>query len=86
VAVRRNAYGRQRESFEAEVDVAGVGTVPAIFIRAPVFEDPGEGVEVLATWDGRPVAVRSGGLLAIAFHPELGGTLAMHRFFLEEMV
>src|SRR5205807_2429377 len=49
VAVRRNAYGRQRESFEAEVDVAGVGTVPAIFIRAPVFEDPGEGVEVLAT-------------------------------------
>ena len=97
VAVRRNAYGRQRESFEAEVDVAGVGTVRAMFIRAPVFEDPGEGVDVLATWAGRPVAVRSGGLLAVAFHPELirpregglgelAGTLAMHRFFLEEIV
>ncbi|HEY4938680.1 MAG TPA: pyridoxal 5'-phosphate synthase glutaminase subunit PdxT, partial [Actinomycetota bacterium] len=71
--------------FEAEIDVAGVGTVPAVFIRAPVFEDPGEGVEVLATWAGRPVAVRSGRLLAIAFHPELAGTLALHRFFLEEM-
>jgi hypothetical protein len=67
-----------------------------VFIRAPVFEDPGEGVEVLATWAGRPVAVRSGRLLAISFHPELirplegglgelAGTLAMHRFFLEEM-
>ena len=85
VAVRRNAYGRQRESFEAEVEVAGVGTVPAMFIRAPVFEDPGEALEVLATWDGRPIAVRSGGVLAIAFHPELAGTLAMHRFFLEEV-
>jgi 5'-phosphate synthase pdxT subunit len=85
VAVRRNAYGRQRESFEAEVDVTGVGIVPAVFIRAPVFEDPGAAVEVLATWAGRPVAVRSGHLLAISFHPELAGTLAMHRFFLEEM-
>ena len=85
IAVRRNAYGRQRESFEAEIDVTGVGIVPAVFIRAPVFEDPGEGVEVLATWAGRPVAVRSGRLLAIAFHPELAGTLALHRFFLEEM-
>jgi 5'-phosphate synthase pdxT subunit len=85
VAVRRNAYGRQRESFEAEVDVAGVGPVPAVFIRAPVFEEPGHGVEVLATWGGLPVAVRSGSLLAITFHPELGGTLAMHRFFLEEV-
>jgi len=96
VAVRRNAYGRQRESFEAEVEVTGVGTVPALFIRAPVFEDPGPGVEVLARWAGRPVAVRSGRLLAIAFHPELirplegglgklAGTLAMHRFFLEEI-
>jgi len=68
------------------VEVAGVGTVPAMFIRAPVFEDPGEAVEVLAMWDGRPIAVRSGGVLAIAFHPELAGTLAMHRFFLEEVV
>jgi 5'-phosphate synthase pdxT subunit len=85
VTVRRNAFGRQRESFETEVDVAGVGRVSAVFIRAPVFEDPGEEVEVLATWADRPVAVRAGALLAIAFHPELTGTLGMHRFFLEEI-
>jgi len=85
IGVRRNAYGRQRESFEAEVEVAGVGVVPAVFIRAPVFEAPGPGVEVLGTWAEHPVAVRSGNLLAIAFHPELAGTLSMHRYFLEEL-
>ena len=85
VTVRRNAYGRQRESFEAQVDVAGVGTLSAVFIRAPVFEDLGDDVEVLASWADKPVAVRSGPLLAISFHPELAGTLAMHRFFLEEI-
>jgi 5'-phosphate synthase pdxT subunit len=96
IGVLRNAYGRQRESFEAEVDVAGVGLVRAVFIRAPVFVEVGPGVEVLATFDGRPVAVRSGNLLAIAFHPELirpleggpgelTGTLGLHRYFLEEI-
>ncbi len=85
LTVHRNAYGRQRESFEAEVDMAGVGVVPAVFIRAPVFEEPGPGLEVLATWAGCPVAVRSGNVLAIAFHPELAGTLALHRYFLEDV-
>lgn len=83
--VRRNAYGRQRESFEAEVQVDGIGTVSGVFIRAPVFEDPGPGVVVLAAWDQRPVAVRSGNILATAFHPELTGSLGMHRYFLDEI-
>jgi len=85
IAVRRNAYGRQRESFEAEVEVSGAGRVPALFIRAPVFEELGPGVEVLGTLDGHPVAVRSGKLLALAFHPELSGTEAVHRLFVEEI-
>ena len=85
LSVRRNAYGSQRESFEAEVEVSGVGTLTAVFIRAPVFEEPGPGVEVLATWRERPVVVRSGRLLATAFHPELSGTPALHGYFLEEM-
>jgi len=85
LSVRRNAYGSQRESFEAEIEVAGVGPLTAVFIRAPVFEDPGPGVEVLAAWAERPVVVRSGRLLATAFHPELSGTPALHGYFLEEM-
>ncbi len=85
IAVRRNAYGRQRESFEAEVDLTGLGPIPAVFIRAPIFEDLGPGVEVIGTLDGRPVAVRSGKLVATAFHPELSGTSAVHRYFLEEI-
>jgi 5'-phosphate synthase pdxT subunit len=83
LSVRRNAYGSQRDSFEAEVDVAGVGPLTAVFIRAPVFEDPGPGAEVLATWGGRPVVVRSGRLLVTSFHPELSGTPALHRWFLD---
>jgi 5'-phosphate synthase pdxT subunit len=85
LSVLRNAYGSQRESFEADVDVAGVGLLRAVFIRAPVFQRAGPGVEVLATWAGRPVVVRSDRLLASAFHPEIAGTAAMHRFFLEQV-
>ncbi len=84
--VRRNAYGRQRESFEAELDVKGVGMVRAVFIRAPVFESPGPGVEVLAEWAEHPVLVRSGRLLASSFHPELTGDSRLHRYFLEQVV
>ncbi|GAC1361809.1 MAG: pyridoxal 5'-phosphate synthase glutaminase subunit PdxT [Actinomycetota bacterium] len=83
--VRRNAYGRQRDSFEAELEVTGVGAVYGVFIRAPVFEEPGAGVAVLATWDQRPVAVRAGRILATAFHPELTRSVAMHRYFLDEI-
>jgi 5'-phosphate synthase pdxT subunit len=84
VDVRRNAFGRQIDSFEADLDVTGFD-VPfhGIFIRAPIVERAGEGVEVLATYDGRPVLVRQGALLAAAFHPELSDDDRIHRLFLE---
>jgi pyridoxal 5'-phosphate synthase pdxT subunit len=91
LGVRRNAYGRQRESFETEVDVRGLGPVRGVFIRAPVFEDTGPGVEVLATLAAngeaqeRPVLVRAGRLLASAFHPELTDDLRLHRYFLRQV-
>ncbi|MGH2720431.1 MAG: pyridoxal 5'-phosphate synthase glutaminase subunit PdxT [Actinomycetota bacterium] len=90
VGVRRNAYGRQVESFEADVDVAGIGAVRGVFIRAPVFEEMGPGVEVLARLarngrPARPVLVRAGRVLASAFHPELTGDLRLHRYFLSEV-
>ncbi|MGP4110935.1 pyridoxal 5'-phosphate synthase glutaminase subunit PdxT [Streptomyces sp. 4N509B] len=83
--VRRNAFGRQNESFEAEVEVAGVtgGPVPGVFIRAPWVESVGAAAEPLATYDGHPVAVRQGRLLATAFHPELTGDHRVHRLFTE---
>ncbi|MBW3669601.1 MAG: pyridoxal 5'-phosphate synthase glutaminase subunit PdxT [Actinobacteria bacterium] len=82
IAVRRNAFGRQVDSFEAEVDVAGVGPVPAVFIRAPFVERAGAGVEVLAEVDGHPVVCRSGPVLVASFHPELSGDLRLHELFL----
>lgn len=78
IAVRRNAYGRQVDSFEADVDVRDVGTVRAVFIRAPVVERVGDHVEVLAELDGRPILVRQGALLAAAFHPEIAGDPRLH--------
>ncbi len=82
VRVRRNAFGRQVASFEAEVDVKGVdgGPVAGAFIRAPWVADAGPGVEVLAEVDGKVVAVRQGNLLATAFHPELSGEVRLHRW------
>ncbi|SFD37742.1 pyridoxal 5'-phosphate synthase glutaminase subunit PdxT [Streptomyces aidingensis] len=81
--VRRNAFGRQNESFEAALDLAGVpgGPVEGVFIRAPWVESTGAGVEVLASYDGHPVAVRQGSLLATAFHPELTGDHRVHALF-----
>ncbi|MEU6441937.1 pyridoxal 5'-phosphate synthase glutaminase subunit PdxT [Streptomyces sp. NPDC047046] len=81
--VRRNAFGRQNESFEAPVPVAGVQGPPVegVFIRAPWAESTGAGVEVLATYEGRPVAVRQGSALATAFHPELTGDHRVHALF-----
>ncbi len=86
VAVRRNAFGRQVESFEADLPVDGLpgGPFPAVFIRAPVVERLGPGVEVLASVDGRPVLCRQGRVLAAAFHPELSGDLRLHQQFLTE--
>jgi pyridoxal 5'-phosphate synthase pdxT subunit len=72
-SARRNAFGRQLQSFEADLEVEGIGDEPlrAVFIRAPWIERHGDGVEVLASYDGHPVAVREGAVLASAFHPEL---------------
>jgi 5'-phosphate synthase pdxT subunit len=83
IAVRRNGYGRQLDSFEAELDVNGLegGPFPGVFIRAPVVEDAGS-TEVLASHEGRPVAVRQGTVMGLAFHPELSGDLRLHREFL----
>jgi pyridoxal 5'-phosphate synthase pdxT subunit len=90
VTVRRNAFGRQVDSFETFVDVAQLEgpPFPAVFIRAPWVESIGSGVEVLARVDrgsdeGTIVAVRQGALLATAFHPELAGDGRIHEFFVE---
>ena len=85
LAVRRNAFGRQIDSFEADLDVDGVGRVPAVFIRAPYVERVGDGVEVLASVDDHPVLCRQGSVLAAAFHPELSGDLRLHELFLREV-
>jgi 5'-phosphate synthase pdxT subunit len=82
VAARRNAFGRQLNSFEAELDFDGE-PLTAVFIRAPWVEEHGENVEVLAEVDGHPVAVRQGNMLAVAFHPELTDERRLHRWLLE---
>jgi 5'-phosphate synthase pdxT subunit len=77
--VDRNAFGRQKDSFEARLPVAGLDDpFPAVFIRAPAIADPGD-AEVLAEWDGRPVAVRQGPVVGTAFHPELTADTRLHR-------
>jgi len=86
LTVRRNGYGRQLDSFEADLDMPALGDEPlhGVFIRAPVVADVGEGVEVLARdEDGRPIAVRQGRVLATAFHPELTGDRRLHRLLLD---
>ncbi len=82
IAVRRNGYGRQVDSFEAPLNIQGMNgkTFPGVFIRAPLVERAGE-VEVLASYDGHPVAVRQDRIVALAFHPELSGDLRLHREF-----
>ena len=84
VTIERNAYGRQRDSFEADVAVKGLSSpVRAAFIRAPVIERAGQEVEVLASWEERPVLVRQGNILASSFHPEVTGDDRLHRMVLE---
>lgn len=81
---QRNAFGRQLQSFEADLEVEGVGDEPlrAIFIRAPWVERHGPGVDVLASWEGHPVAIREGNVLACAFHPELTDDPRFHAVFM----
>lgn len=84
ISVRRNGYGRQIDSFEADLDVSGIdGVFTAVFIRAPVVTAVGEGVEVLASARDTPVLVRQGSALASSFHPELTDDDRLHRLFLD---
>ena len=81
---RRNAFGRQLQSFETDLEIEGIGDEPlrAVFIRAPWVERHGEGVEVLASQDGHPVAIREGSVLCCAFHPELTDDPRFHALFM----
>jgi 5'-phosphate synthase pdxT subunit len=85
VTVRRNGYGRQVDSFEAPLTIAGVpgGPFEGVFIRAPVIEAVGEAVETLAEHDEKPVLIRQGAMWAATFHPELSGDLRIHQRFVE---
>ena len=85
LAVRRNAFGRQVDSFELDLQIAGMagGAYPAVFIRAPYVERVGADVEVLAQVDGHPVLCRSGPIMVASFHPELAGDLRLHQLFME---
>ena len=85
IDVRRNAFGRQVDSFEADLDIVGIDGPPfhAVFIRAPVVERAGTEVEVLASVEDHPVVCRQGKVLVSAFHPELSADLRAHRLFLD---
>jgi 5'-phosphate synthase pdxT subunit len=87
IECRRNAFGRQIRSFEADLRIPGISGPPvrAIFIRAPWVEVCGDDVEVLAAVDGHPVAVRQGNLLVISFHPEIAGETRLHELFLAQV-
>ncbi|HWA54188.1 MAG TPA: pyridoxal 5'-phosphate synthase glutaminase subunit PdxT [Solirubrobacterales bacterium] len=84
IGTERNAFGRQLQSFEADLAIAGIGDEPlrAVFIRAPRVARRGSGVEVLASYEENPVAVREGGVLACAFHPELTDDPRLHALFM----
>jgi pyridoxal 5'-phosphate synthase pdxT subunit len=85
ITVRRNAYGRQVDSFETDLEIPALGGPPlhAVFIRAPVIENVGPNVEVLASLGGKPVLARQGNMLVSAFHPELTADDRVHRYFVE---
>jgi pyridoxal 5'-phosphate synthase pdxT subunit len=87
VAVRRNAYGRQVESFETDLHIEPLGVAPlrAVFIRAPRIETVGDGAQVIATLDEEPVAVSQGPHLGLAFHPEMTDDVRLHQLFVERV-
>jgi 5'-phosphate synthase pdxT subunit len=83
ITVRRNAYGRQVDSFEADLDVEGIEhPVRGVFIRAPIVQDVGERARVLAVHEGHPVVLEQANLLVASFHPELVGETGLHRYLL----
>ena len=81
--VKRNAFGRQRESFQTTLNIKGIGDFEAVFIRAPAIIKAGNNVEILATLDDYIVAAKQGNILALAFHPELTNDTRLHKYFLE---
>ena len=86
ITVRRNAYGRQVDSFEADVDVDGIDhPVRAVFIRAPMVEELGPDVKVLAEHEGHPVVLEQGNLVVASFHPELVGETRLHEYVLRKV-
>jgi 5'-phosphate synthase pdxT subunit len=86
ITVRRNAYGRQVDSFEADLDVRGIDhPVRGVFIRAPQIEDVGDGVEVLATFEDAPVVLEQRNLVVASFHPELVGETGLHEYLLRKV-
>ena len=86
ILAKRNAYGRQLGSFNAEGDFKGIGKVPMTFIRAPYIEEAGSEVEILAAVDGKAVAARQRNMLVTAFHPELTADTRIHEMFLRLIV
>ncbi|TVX94994.1 pyridoxal 5'-phosphate synthase glutaminase subunit PdxT [Cohnella terricola] len=83
MTVARNAFGRQRESFETDLDVKGIDTpLRAVFIRAPLIKEVGEGVEVLSIYNGEIVTAKQGNLLASSYHPELTDDYRLHELFI----
>jgi len=87
IVARRNAFGRQVRSFEADLDFPGMdgGPVRAVFIRAPWIAEAGDDVTILAEVDGHPVAAEQGDMLVVSFHPELTGETRLHARFLERV-
>jgi len=83
VWIKRNAFGRQRESFQVKLNVKHIGEFDAVFIRAPAITKVGEGVEVLATFEDYIVAVQQDNILGLAFHPELTDDTRIHEYFLK---
>lgn len=87
LVVNRNAFGRQRESFEADIEITGLSSpFHAVFIRAPVVESSGPDVQVVARIDQGTIAVRSGKHMILSFHPEIGGDLRLHHLFLDGVI
>ena len=82
VRARRNAFGRQLHSFEATLELDGIGPIKAVFIRAPWVAEVGPGVQILGQVDDHPVAIRQGKVLAVSFHPELAGETRLHELLL----
>ncbi len=85
IAVRRNAFGRQVDSFEADIDT-NVGTFHGVFIRAPRIESVGDSVQILGTLGDEPVLVRNSNVLAASFHPEISGDTRLHEYFVSSIV